>query len=295
MTDLIQIASDRLTAQINPLGAELWSLTDPAGAEYMTNADPAFWTGHAPLLFPIVGALRHGCYRVGRNTYQLPKHGFARTSRFGVAERSEGHVRFRLTDSPETRAAWPFAYILDMEFRAEGDCLRMVASVTNPADEPLWFSFGFHPAFAWPLPGGADKAAHRITFATEEPQPIRRIDPGSGLLLPDLQPTPVVGREFTPDAAQFVDDALIWDRLASRSLTFGADGGARLELGFPDTPMLGIWQRPGADYLCIEPWQGIADPADWDGDFRTKPGVVELAPGATRSFRMDVRVVPGAC
>lgn len=293
MTDLIQIASDRLTARINPLGAELWSLTDPAGAEYMTAANPAFWTGHAPLLFPIVGALRHGCYRIGRNTYPLPKHGFARTSRFDVAAQGPEHVRFRLIDSAETRVGWPFPFILDMEFRAEGDCLRMVASVTNPAEEPLWFSFGFHPAFAWPLPGGAVKDAHRITFAADEPQPVRRIDPASGLLLAESEPTPVIGREFTPEAAQFGADALIWDRLASRSLTFGAEGGSRLEIGFPDTPMLGVWQKPGADYLCIEPWQGIADPADWEGDFRFKPGVIELAPGASRSFRMDVRVAGG--
>ena len=295
MTDLIQIASDRLTARIHPHGAELWSLTDPAGAEYMTAADPAFWTGHAPVLFPIVGALRHGCYRIGRQTYQLPKHGFARNSWFDVAEQGAGHVRFRLIDSAETRTAWPFPFILDMEFRAEGDTLRMVASATNPADEPLWFSFGFHPAFAWPLPGGADKAAHRVTFAAPEPEPIRRIDPPSGLLLSELEPTPVVGNELTPAAAQFGGDALIWDRLSSRSLTFGAAGGSRLEIGFPDCSMLGIWQKPGADYLCIEPWQGIADPADWEGDFRTKPGVIELAPGASRSFRMDVRVVPSAC
>jgi galactose mutarotase-like enzyme len=83
------------------------------------------------------------------------------------------------------------------------------------------------------------------------------------------------------------------DRLASRSLTYGTDGGARLEIGFPDSPMLGIWQKPGAPYLCLEPWQGIADPLGWTGDLRDKPGMVELPGGAARSFRMDVRVVPG--
>jgi len=292
MTDLVTIASDRLTARINPLGAELWSLTDPAGREYMTSADPAFWTGHAPLLFPIVGALRRGCYSLAGRTYQLPKHGFARTSRFDLAEQAEDHVRFVLLDSEETRIHYPFAFLLAAEYRVEGDVLRQVVTVANRGDEPMWFSFGFHPAFAWPLPGGAEKDSHVIEFAVEEPAPVRRIDPPSGLLLPDPQPSPVAGRRFTPDAAQFGADALIWDRLASRSLTFGAEGGGRLEIGFPDSPMLGIWQKPGAAYLCIEPWQGIADPLDWEGDFRFKPGVVELEAGASRSFRMDVRVQP---
>lgn len=91
----------------------------------------------------------------------------------------------------------------------------------------------------------------------------------------------------------FEADALIWDRLRSRALGFGAPGRASLDIAFPDTPMLGIWQKPGARYLCIEPWQGIADPIGYDGDFRDKPGVVTLLPEGKRSFRMDVTVRPG--
>ena len=293
MTDLIAIASDRLSAAINPLGAELWSLRDAQGREYMTNADPAYWGGHAPLLFPVVGALAGGIYRHGGQTYALPKHGFARISGFALVEHGPALARFRLTDSAETRASYPFAFALELEFRAEGDVLRQVATVHNPGAAPLWFSFGFHPAFAWPLPGGAAKDAHRIVFAADEPGAVRRIDPVTGLLLPEPQPSPVVGNRFTPEASQFEPDALIWDQLISRSLTFGAEQGARLEIGFPDTPMVGIWQKPGAAYLCIEPWQGIADPQGWQGELCDKPGIIELAPGADRSFRMDVRVVPG--
>lgn len=293
MSELVTIASDRLTARISPLGAELWSLTDAAGREYMTDADPAFWTGHAPLLFPVVGALRHGCYRLGGRTFSLPKHGFARTSRFDLAERAADRARFVLIDSAETLAVYPFRFVLALTFRIEGCALHMEAEVINRGEEPMWFSFGFHPAFAWPLPGGAATADHQIVFAQEEPAPIRRINPASGLLRPDPVPSPVNGRVLRPEPSLFTADALIWDRLASRSLTFGAPGAAQLEIAFPDTPMLGIWQKPGARYLCIEPWQGIADPEDWDGDFRFKPRVVELEPGGRRSFRMDVRAIAG--
>ena len=286
MTELISISSASLTARINPLGAELWSLTDGAGREYMTDADPAFWTGHAPLLFPIVGALNGGEYRLATATYELPKHGFARTNTFEVIEQNLGSARFRLTDSAETRAVYPFAFAL------EGWTLRMTAMVINQGDTSLPFSFGFHPAFAWPLPGGAAKDAHLVTFAEPEPQPIRRIDPPSGLVLLEREPTPVEGRALLPTSALFEPDAMIWDQLESQSLTFGAPGGASLDIAFPDTPMLGIWQKPGAAYLCIEPWQGIADPTGYAGDFRDKPGVVTLAPGGARSFRMDVTVHP---
>lgn len=289
---LVRIGSDQLSAAINPLGAELWSLTDGQGREYMTDADPAYWSGRAPLLFPIVGALNEDLCRIDGAEHPLPKHGFARRSLFAVIEQGPDRATFRLTDSAATRAAWPFRFALDMAFRIEGDVLRQVATLRNPADTPLWFSFGFHPAFAWPLPGGAAKADHRVTFAVAEPGPVRRLDPPSGLVLPDPQPSPVVGRTLWLDAGLFEPDALIWDQLASRSLTYGAEQGARLEIGFPDTPLLGIWQKPGAAFLCIEPWQGIADPQGWHGEFRDKPGVVELAGGTDRSFRMDVRVVP---
>lgn len=290
MTGLITIASDQLTARINPLGAELWSLTDTAGREYMTDADPAFWTGHAPLLFPIVGALNGGRYRLDGREYALAKHGFARTSLFTCVEAGEAGALFRLSDSDESRHAYPFSFELLMGFRLRGRTLEMKATVRNTGDTALSFSFGFHPAFAWPLPGG-DKAAHRVTFAEPEPQPIRCID-ATGLVFPEPAPTPVEGCTFTPGAALFEADALIWDSLHSRTLSFGVEGGPSLDIAFPDTPMLGIWQKPGANYLCIEPWQGIADPQGFDGDFRDKPGVIALSPGSERSFRMDVTAHP---
>jgi galactose mutarotase-like enzyme len=292
-TEFVTIASGQLSAAINPLGAELSSLCDGEGREYMTDADPAFWTGRAPLLFPVVGALNGGRYRLGDREYALPRHGFARTSRFELVAQSEAAATFRLTDSAETRAAFPFAFVLDMAFAVVGDRLEMEARVHNPASGSLWFSFGFHPAFAWPLPGGAAKAAHRLVFADCEPEGVRRIDPASGLLLAGHAPSPVAGDTLAPNPAMFEADALIWDALRSRRCTWGADGGSRIELGFPDTPMLGVWQKPGAAYLCIEPWQGIADPVDFCGDFRVKPGVVELDGGETCRFRMDLRVIPG--
>jgi galactose mutarotase-like enzyme len=169
----------------------------------------------------------------------------------------------------------------------------MTATVTNHGDEPMPFSFGYHPAFAWPLPGGATKQAHRITFAHDEPQPLSRLDAATGLVLPEPRPTPVTGRELRPTPELFEADALIWDSLHSRALTYGAPGAASLDIAFPDTPMLGIWQKPGANYLCIEPWQGIADPVGFEGDFRDKPGVIVLPAGEEKRYRMNVTVQPG--
>ncbi len=292
MSDQIAIASEGLTARINPFGAELSSLTDAAGREYMTDADPAFWSGRAPVLFPIVGALAEDTLRVDGQGYTMPKHGFARRSAFTLVEQAANRAVFRLEDSAGTRASYPFAFALDMAFTISGMTLAMEARVHNTGDTPLPFSFGFHPAFAWPLPGGADKTAHRVVFEQDEPQDIRQLEGASGLMRPGGLPTPVKGRELALDPELFRADALIWTELGSRSLTYGAEGGASLDVAFPDTPMLGIWQIPGARYICIEPWQGHADPIGYEGDFRDKPGVVTLPAGGSQSFRMDVTVRP---
>jgi galactose mutarotase-like enzyme len=293
LPELVEIAAaGGLTARVHPLGAELWSLRDAQGREYMTDADPAFWTGRAPLLFPIVGALREDRLRIDGRDYTLPKHGFARRSRFAAVDAGTDHARFRLTDSPETRAAYPFGFVLEVAFRVEGMTLVVEASVLNPNPTDLPFSFGFHPAFAWPLPGGAEKHAQKVVFERPEPEDVRAIGKADGLLLPEGKPTPVQGRELPLREELFRDDALIWDDLASRRVSYGADGGAWLDVAFPDMRMFGLWQVPGANYICLEPWAGIADPAGFDGDFRTKPGVVLLPAGQTARFRLSVTVRP---
>lgn len=288
---LVTIASETLTARIHPLGAELWSLTDARGREFMTDADPAFWTGHAPILFPIVGELAGGQYRLGAEAHALPRHGFARRSTFSLVEH-HGHVaRFRLSDSAETRAVYPFAFVLELTYRLLGARLEIEAAVRNPGDAPLPFSLGFHPAFAWPLPEGGDKLAHTIVFARDEPGALRRLNDKG--LFEGTGASPVDGRTLALAPELFAGDALVWDDPASRSVEYRGEHGPALRIDFPDTPYLGVWQKPGAAFLCIEPWHGLADAEGFAGDFRDKPGVIVLPAGAVRSFRVDVTVSEG--
>ncbi|OHT21944.1 aldose 1-epimerase family protein [Edaphosphingomonas haloaromaticamans] len=285
----VRIAGDGIAATIAPLGAELQSLTDAEGRELLWGGDPAFWAGRAPILFPIVGTLRNDSYRIDGETYRLPRHGFARRRRFDLVEATAARALFRLADDAETRAAYPFAFQLDMAFAIAGGTLEMKATARNMGDRPLPASFGFHPALRWPLPGAGPREAHRLIFAAGEAAPVRRVD-ADGLIDPLPRPTPIAGRELALDDALFAEDALILDDLASRSLLYGVPGARMLEIGFPDMPALGLWSKAGAAFLCIEPWQGHADPAGFAGDFRDRPGVVEIAPGAERSFTMTIKV-----
>lgn len=285
--DWIEIASGGLHAAINPFGAELSSLRDTGGRELMTDADPAFWAGRAPLLFPIVGRLTGDKYRLDGEEYPLPQHGFARRQRFALTQRTANRAVFRLSDNDETRAVYPFAFTLDAAFTLTGVTLATDITVTNTGDRDMPASFGFHPAFAWPLPFGRPRADHRIVFVKQEPAELSAIVPG-GWIAPESWPSPLDGRELRLDDAMFERDALVWDRIESQSLRYDGGEGPGLEIGFAGMPKLGIWTKPGARFVCIEPWHGIADRQGFDGEIWDKPGILRFAPGESRIFSMQV-------
>ena len=287
MTDFVWLRSEGLSAAINPFGAELTHLRDADGRELMTDADPAFWPRHAPILFPAIGVTNGGVIRVDGMAYLMPKHGFARDNGFAVTAQGPDHATFTLTDTAATREAYPFAFRLDIGFRLTGATLAIEARITNTADTALLAQFGFHPAFAWPLPYGADRADHRIVFAADEPARLRAITP-DGLIAAETRPSPLDGRTLHLADALFVDDALVWDPVESRSVRYGAATGPQLRIDFPDTDKLGIWTKPGAGFVCVEPWHGIADPDGFAGEYRDKPGVFAVAGGASRTIAMHV-------
>ena len=290
MTNMIRIATVALSAEISTLGAELRILRDEAGRDLLSDGPPEYWTGRAPFLFPIVGAVNGEVIRIDGKTYPMAKHGFARKSEFAVVEQAADRATFRLEASEATRARYPFDFRLDITHEIRGTALRTEAVLTNPGATMLPASFGFHPALRWPLPWGGARDDHRLVFTEAEPAPIRRIDVDSGLVFPDPRPTPVEGDTLTPRDALFVEDALIFDRLNSRSLRYGVPGGRMIRVDFPDMPLLGVWTKPGAPFLCIEPWRGLADPVGYEGDFRAKPYIIEVAPGAEQRFAMTIDI-----
>jgi galactose mutarotase-like enzyme len=288
----LTVSSGSLTARINPLGAELSTLRDPSGHELLWDGNQAFWNGRAPLLFPIVGSLVGGKYRVADMTYALSRHGFARHKPFEVLTTSPSAVLLRLKADDQTLALYPFCFQLQVRFEIVESTLLITTLVLNDGDAPMPASFGYHPAFRWPLPSGAARQLHAIEFELEELAPIRRLD-AAGLVTPVRYPTPIHARRLALDDELFTDDVVILDELRSRRVSYGADTGPRLALQFPDTPYLGLWSKPGAPFICIEPWHGMSDPVGFAGDFREKPGVFIVPPGAQREFRMQVTLASG--
>lgn len=290
-SDWITIRATGLSATINPQGAQLSRLRDADDRDLQWQGDPAIWAGRAPLLFPIVGMLVGGQYRTRGHSYSLPRHGFARNSRFTVAQSGPASVTFRLSADAQTLAVYPFQFELDVNFAVEDATLSVTSWIRNRGSSDMPASLGYHPAFLWPLPYGEDRAAHFIEFETDEPAPIRCLD-GNGLLTPQPLPTPVKNRRLTLRDELFAADALIFDQVASRTVTYGSDIGPRIALSFPGVPYLGVWTKPGANFICIEPWHGITDPQGFTGDLKDKPGSLIVPPGGTATVGMSISVLP---
>jgi galactose mutarotase-like enzyme len=285
----VMLESTGLRAEISGQGAELVRLQDAEGRDLLWGGDPAVWAWHAPLLFPIVGRVVGDVITVDGTTYPLKQHGIARHSSFELVETSSSACRFRLSSDAGTLAAFPFAFRLDVDYALHDASLSVAAHVRNADTRDMPVSFGFHPAFRWPLPYGAPRESHAVTFEHAETAGIRRLV--GGVMVAERFPSPVQHRQLALNDALFEVDAVVFDAPASRRVRYGAPQGPAIEVSFPDMPQLGLWSKPGAGFVCIEPWQGTASPDDFTGELRDKPGMVMIAPGETRRFAMTITLV----
>ena len=283
------LGSGDLSVEVDTLGAQLSTLRDKRARDLLWNGDPAVWSGRAPLLFPIVGALAGGTYRVGSASYALPRHGFARGRVFELVDSTADSATLGLIADAASLLVYPFRFDLQVRYVVTGPTLSVVSTIRNTGDIDMPASFGHHPAFRWPLPFGYDRSAHLIEFERAEPAPFRRLN-AAGLLTPERHPTCIADRRLVLDDRLFHDDVVIFDAIASRSVTYGAVSGPHIRVDFPDSPYLGVWAKPSGPFVCIEPWHGIADPDGFSGDFADKPGVFRLAPGSSKSIVMAITV-----
>ena len=286
------IGTAEIAATITAQGAELVSLRNGEGEELLWQAGPE-WPRHAPVLFPTVGRLHQDRLRHGGREYRLTQHGFARDSLFEWTERTATRAVLRLADSEATRALYPFAFVLEQIFVAEGGTLSVTTRVSNPGDTVLPCGVGAHPAFRWPLAAGVPQEAHLLEFDATESGTVPRIEDG---LLGEGQPLPFDGRVLPLAPAHFAEGAIVLKDAASRAVRFVAPGEdgvpARvLTVSWEGYKDLGIWSPPGgAPFLCIEPWFGMASDVGWDGDFADKPGILLLGAGESQDFTWRVSV-----
>ena len=260
-----QIRNESLTLEIDAHGAEMKSLIDNcSGQEYLWCGDAAYWGRTSPILFPLVGNYREKQSCFDGKWYSLSQHGFARDMDFELVSEKGDEIWFALEDSPETLEKYPFGFRLELGYRLQGRAVEVLWKVTNKNDREMYFSIGGHPAFNCPLREGEKQTDYRIGFDTCEPLTASVLDENGTV----SERTKVL--ELTDGMLQITDslfdeDALIVEHdQAHKVALYTPEGEKYLEVRF-EAPLFGIWSPAGkhAPFVCIEPWYGRSDRADF--------------------------------
>jgi galactose mutarotase-like enzyme len=286
------IGNSLLSVTVKRHGAELSGLKAADGAEYLWQADPAVWGRNAPLLFPIVGKLANGRYLYEGKHYEMNPHGFARDMEFELLAATENALTYRLQATPATRKQYPFEFDLIRHYRLAGGVLEVTTEVTNKGATVMPFSIGEHPGFALNWGAGDRVEDYALQFEKPERLDAHLLD-ANGLLSAQTERI-LSNKSVLPLRRDLFDrDALIFLKIKSRKIILCSRRHARrVTVEFPGYPYLGIWAKPGAPFVCIEPWYGHADPAGHDGEFMNKHGIIKLDPSASFSCTWRVGVMP---
>ncbi len=273
------IENAELKVTIRHKGAELVSLFHKKHQlEYMWKGDPAFWGKHSPVLFPIVGSLKENVYYFNNTAYEMARHGFARDSEFTEELKETDRVVFLLINSPENKKNYPFSFEFRIHYSIRHNQLSVSYSITNKGKEEMYFSVGGHPAFAIPLSAGTHYTDYYLEFENVETAARWPISIG-GLIksepLPFLQNT----KKLPLAKELFFEDAIVLKNFSSSYVNLKSDvTNHGWKFDFTDFPYLGIWAARNADFVCIEPWCGIADSIDSDQQLIHKEGINRLPP-----------------
>ncbi|MBV8663787.1 MAG: aldose 1-epimerase family protein [Hyphomicrobiales bacterium] len=286
---MLTLERDGAKLAVARLGAEAraWSV---GGRDLLWPSDPAIWGQISPILYPVVGWTRDGA-RVNGRHYPLGLHGFAAAQDFTIEAAGADFARLTLADSPATRALYPFAFRLTVEYRLSADALAIALEVENPGPEPAPYACGLHPGFRWPFGGGPREGA-RVRFEESEQAQIPVMVPG-GLVGAAKRTIPLEGSDLPLGDELFAQDALCFLNPASRSLRFEEAGGAAIEMDFRGFDHAALWTRPHAPFLCLEAWTGHSDPEGFAGDLFEKPSMRVLEPGQSARHEARYRFFEG--
>jgi galactose mutarotase-like enzyme len=286
----ITIQNTHLTVSIHEKGAELYSIRHRQhDLEYMWSGDPAFWGKTSPVLFPIVGTLKNNTYYYNDKAYTLSRHGFARDHVFEVEEQTSDSAVFLLRSREDMLTRYPFPFELRIRYMLMEDALQVAYTVTNAGPTTMYFSLGAHPAFRVPMVAGTQYEDHYLAFTLTEDAPHWPIS-AQGLLETTPQPFLQNTNRIALQHKLFENDAIVLKDLRSDVISLRSDKHAHgLDFTYTEFPYMGLWAAPGADFVCIEPWCGIADSVDHNQQLTIKEGIEQLEAGSEWSRRWTAR------
>lgn len=286
---MLKIKHKTLQASINPAGAELSSLLND-GSELIWHGDETIWGSRAPILFPIVGSLKDGKTTYKGKTYELERHGFARKATFECIDHLNEKITMRLKADATTLLAYPWLFELQVCFEVSDSGLEISYTVFNLDKTDMLFTLGSHPAFALKIDSDHRFEDYAIEFNKAESLATYALT-DDGLLSLESKPFNTNKYQFALSKTIFDQDALVFRDVQSNRISLRCKDKTLLSVHTGGAPHLGIWSKPAASYVCIEPWLGTSDFVNSNGELASKPDMLTLSPGDR--FSHSISVVPG--
>jgi len=274
------IKNKKFEVSVKKKGAELCSFKSlDTNTEYIWTADPTVWASHAPNLFPVIGCLKEGSFLYRGKEYACPKHGFIRNNPdITLINAAENSLTFGLKYNEDTLKIYPFQFEYQITYILEGNKLIVRHNILNHGNETMLFSLGGHPGFNCPIHKDEKYSDYYLEFDKPETAPTWFVME-NGLIGKETKPVFDTPNRINLHKHLFDKDALVLKDLNSSKVTLKSKkSGGILSMEYEDFPYLGIWAKPNANYVCIEPWLGIADSIDSNRNFEEKEGIVSLAP-----------------
>lgn len=283
----IRIGNGQVVVEVSPLGAEMQSIVTADGQNWLWDGDAGFWGGRSPVLFPIVGKAPGDHISVDGQRYPMGQHGFARRSEFTLAGEGADYCRFELRASQASRSIYPFEFLLALDYRVEGRAVTVTAEISNLDHRPMPFGIGFHPAFVWPLPG-CEGLEHRVVLDNGGEPALVRLS--GGLVKPERLASPFRQGELVLEHDLFAADAMLFPEGAGAGLRYIA-GERAIHFTWENLPNFALWSKPGAPFVCLEPWHGTAAEVDGSDELSERPYSELLGPGATGRYGFKVELI----
>lgn len=267
----ITISNQQLTVTISTLGAQMLRIIDARGDNRLWRGDPAIWGSHAPVLFPVAGGLTNEQYHYNGQTYPMGRHGFARTNVFALAAHTADSATF-LLNTPQ--ANYPFDYAFLVHYQLKGASIAVTYEMVNNGSETMHASAGAHEAYA--IDG--DITDWALVFDKKERIQAQELQDSKMTGTVKLYAAHSDTLPLSDDL--FYCDTVVFTDLASRGVTLRSDRHApTVHVAYDGMDYLMIWKKPGAPFVCIEPWCNPPEPEGFDGDITRKPGILAIPPG----------------
>lgn len=265
------IENEYLKLSVKSFGCEIASIKSKStGYEFMWQGDPEVWSGQAPILFPIIGRLIEDKFTYENKEYTLEKHGFGRRLPWEFIGENGSSMSFKLTDNDKTHSMYPFSFELIVTYTLNEKSVEVSHHIKNKTNGNMYFSIGAHPAFNCEI-------GDKLTFMENEKLRTEKIDLIKSLRLPGKFDFPQDNGTITITKDIFNEDALILSGFKSEYVTLISENSNRkIKFNLGGAPYLGIWAKPGASYVCIEPWFGVNDSTEKKENFTKKDGIIEL-------------------